>query len=172
MTPPLPEERSVRARAARERTTTRRGSHMATMAQGMERILKGETPQPEAARLIDMALTSYSAGEAVVVLRADERHGNPMGTVQGGLLAAMADAAMGWAYMTTLAEGESYTTLEMKINFLKPVRQGTLSARGRVRKAGRTVALVECDVMDDKDSVVAYAVSTCMTLRGEQAAGR
>ena len=145
---------------------------MARMIDGMQSLLRGETPHPPAAKLIGMALESFGAGEAVVALQADERHGNPMGTVQGGLLAALADAAMGWAYMTTLGEGESYTTLEMKINFLKPVWQGRVAARGRVRKAGRTVGLVECDVVDGEDSVVAYAVSTCMTLRGQQAAGR
>ena len=54
-----------------------------------------------------------------------------MGTVQGGILAALAAAAMGWAYMTTLGEGESYTTLEMKVNFLRPARSGPLVAAAR-----------------------------------------
>jgi len=103
---------------------------------------------------------------------ADATHANPMGTVQGGILAAIADAAMGWAYMTTLADGESYTTLEIKTNFLRPVRAGHLEARARVRNAGRTVGLVECDVLADGGKVAAYAVSTCMILRGEAAAGR
>lgn len=145
---------------------------MARMIDGMEQLLRGQTPPPAAATLIGMALESFTPGEAVVVLQADEHHGNPMGTVQGGLLAAMADAAMGWAYMTTLAEGESYTTLEMKINFLKPVWKGRVTARGHVRKGGRTVGLVECDVVDAEESLVAHAVSTCMTLRGQQAVGR
>jgi uncharacterized protein (TIGR00369 family) len=88
------------------------------------------------------------------------------------ILAAVADAAMGWAYMTTLGEGESYTTLEIKTNFLRPVRTGRLSARARVRSAGRTIGLVECDVLTADGKVAAYAVSTCMTLRGEAAQGR
>ncbi|MBI4638812.1 MAG: PaaI family thioesterase [Candidatus Rokubacteria bacterium] len=67
---------------------------------------------------------------------------------------------------------ETFTTLELKINFLKPVRTGRLVATGRVVKGGRTVGLVECDVLDDKEGLVARASSTCMTLRGEQAAGR
>lgn len=145
---------------------------MPRMLDAMERMVRGEMPQPAAAALIRMALASFAQGEAVVVLPAGPEHANPMGTVQGGVLAALADAAMGWAFMTTLGEGESYTTLEMKINFLKPVRQGRLTARGRVRKAGRMVALVECDVEDDGGSLVAHAVGTCLTLRGEQAAGR
>jgi uncharacterized protein (TIGR00369 family) len=74
--------------------------------------------------------------------------------------------------MTTLGEGESYTTLEMKANFLKPVRKGKLSARARVKKAGRTAGLVECDVVDEGENLVVYAVSTCLVLRGEAATGR
>ena len=60
----------------------------------------------------------------------------------------------------------------MKINFLKPVRTGPLVAPSRLVKGGRSIGLVECDVVDDKDRLVARASSTCMTLRGEQAAGR
>ena len=145
---------------------------MARMLDGMERMLRGEIPPPAAAIKIGMRLTSFAAAEAVVTLDADASHGNPMGTVQGGILAAIADAAMGWAYMTMLDDGESYTTLELKTNFLRPVRPGRLEARARVRNAGRTIGLVECDVLADGGKAAAYAVSTCMVLRGEAAAGR
>ena len=89
---------------------------MAKMLDGMESMVRGETPMPAAATLIGMRLESFAAGEALVALDATAAHANPMGTVQGGILAAVADAAMGWAFMTTLAENESYTTLEVKIN--------------------------------------------------------
>ncbi|HEU4368987.1 MAG TPA: PaaI family thioesterase [Methylomirabilota bacterium] len=145
---------------------------MARMLDGMERLLRGEVPPPAAATKIGMRLASFKDGEAIVELDADPSHANPMGTVQGGILAAIADAAMGWAYMTMLGEGESYTTLEIKVNFLRPVRAGRLEARARVRNAGRTVGLVECDVVADGGKTAAYAVSTCMILRGEAAAGR
>jgi uncharacterized protein (TIGR00369 family) len=145
---------------------------MASLRDGMAAMLRGAAPAPPAAQLVGFALTAFGDGEATVTLEAGERHTNPMGTVQGGVLSAMADAAMGWAYMTTLGDGETYTTLEMKINFLRPVWKGRVSARGRVKRAGKTVALVECDVVDAEDRAVAYAVSTCMLLRGEQAAGR
>ena len=59
---------------------------------------------------------------------------------------------MGMAYASTLDADETFTTLELKINFLKPVRTGHLTATGRVVKAGRTVGLGECDVVDEKDS--------------------
>ncbi len=76
------------------------------------------------------------------------------------------------AYASTLEEGESLTTLELKLNFLKPVWTGKLRARGRVVSRGRTVGLAECDVTDDQGRLVARAMETCMTLRGDQAKGR
>jgi uncharacterized protein (TIGR00369 family) len=144
---------------------------MARMRDGMESMVRGHTPLPPAATLIGMRLESFAEGEALVALEATAAHANPMGTVQGGVLAAVADAAMGWALMTILGENESYTTLEVKINFLRPVWAGRLEARGRVKSAARTVSLVECDVMSE-GKLVAHGVSTCMTLRGEQASGR
>ena len=95
-----------------------------------------------------------------------------MGTLHGGILCDIADAAMGMAYATTLGEGETFTTLELKINFLRPVWAGALTATGRVVHGGRSVGLVECDVRDDKDRLIARATSTCMTLRGQAAVGR
>ena len=135
-------------------------------------IQRGEAPPPPVARLIGFTLTEVEPGRAVVALEADRRHANPMGTVHGGILCDIADAAMGIAYAATLDEGETFTTLELKINFLKPVRTGHLFATGRVVKGGRSVGLTECDVVDDKERLVARASSTCMTLRGEQAEGR
>ena len=98
-------------------------------------------------------------------LAADERHHNPLGTLHGGVYVDLADAAMGWAYAAMLPEGETFTTVELKINFLKPVWEGRLTAVGSVVKAGRTIALIDCRVTDDEGSLVAYATSTCMTLR-------
>lgn len=74
---------------------------------------------------------------------------------------------MGVAYASTLKEGESFTTLELKINFLKPVWNARLRAEGRVVKRGKTVGLVECDVVDESGSLVARASSTCLTLSGD-----
>lgn len=79
---------------------------------------------------------------------------------------------MGMAYASSLEEGETFATLELKINFLKPVWTGKLKAVGHVVKRSRTIGLVECDVTDEKESLVARATSTCMTLRGEEAKGR
>ena len=134
--------------------------------------IRGEVPPPPIARLIGFDIAEVEPGRTVVTLEAGPQHANPMGTLHGGVLCDIADAAMGMAYAAALGEGESFTTLELKINFLKPVRTGKLTATGRVVKAGRTVGLVECDIVDDQDSLVARASSTCMTLRGERAEGR
>ena len=145
---------------------------MTKMLDNIQRQLTGEVPPPPIARLIGFKLTAIRPGEAVVEFEATEVHANPMGTLHGGVLCDIADAAMGLTYAANLDEGESFTTLELKINFLKPIRKAHLCALGRVVKQGRTAGLVECDVTDDQGSLVARATSTCLTLKGEQASGR
>ena len=69
-----------------------------------------------------MTIAKIGNGQAIVELQADERHVNPMGTIHGGVFCDIADAVMGLAYRSTLAESESLTTIELKINFLRPVK--------------------------------------------------
>ncbi len=145
---------------------------MAKMIDSIERVLRGEQAPAPIATLLGFRLVSAEPGAAVVEFEATEQHANPMGTLHGGVLCDIADAAMGIAYACTLEEGETFTTLEMKINFLKPVWKARLKAAGRVVKKGRTIGLVECDVTDENQQLVARASSTCMTLRGEMAKGR
>lgn len=128
--------------------------------------------EPPISKLIGFRLITYERGRAIFEMDARPEHANPMGTLHGGVLCDIADAAMGTAMATTLEEGESFTTLELKINFLKPVWQTTLRAEGRIVKRGRTIALTECDVTDAGNSLVARASSTCMVLRGEHAKNR
>ena len=127
---------------------------------------------PPIAELLGMRYVSSGDGKAVIELDVTERHANPMGTLHGGVLCDLADLAMGAAFASTLAEGESFTTLELKINFLKPVWNAHLVAAAHVVTRGRMVGLVECDVTDERGALVARVSSTCLTLRGEQAAGR
>jgi uncharacterized protein (TIGR00369 family) len=136
-------------------------------------VLNGRVPPPPVAQLIGFRPVASDTGRAIFELDTDlERHANPMGTVHGGVLCDLADAAMGFAYATTLDEGETFTTLELKINFLRPVWQTRLTATANVLQRGRTVGLVECDMTDAEGRLVARASSTCMTLRGAQAHGR
>ena len=145
---------------------------MSKMLDLIQMIRRGEVPPPPVAGLIGFTMVSAEPGRVVMEMEVRPQHANPMGTVHGGILCDLADAAMGMAYASSLDEGETFTTLELKINFLKPVWSGRLTAAGRLVKGGRTVGLVECDIHDEKDRLVARASSTCMTLRGEQGAGR
>ncbi len=135
-------------------------------------IARGNATPPPIAKLLGFSVTLAESGRAIVEFQASERHANPMGTLHGGVLCDIADAAMGMAYASNLSEGETFTTLEMKINFLRPVWNARLVATGKVIKQGKTVGLVECDVVDEQDQLVAHATSTQMTLRGEMARGR
>src|SRR5437868_1815071 len=145
---------------------------MSTLADRVQQIYRGELSPPPVARLIGFALAAIQPGQAVIELEATAQHANPMGTLHGGILCDIADAAMGMAYASILAEGESFTTLELKINFLRPFWTGRLVATARTVKTGRTIGLVECDVTDPDERLVARAMSTCMTLRGEWSEGR
>jgi uncharacterized protein (TIGR00369 family) len=124
-------------------------------------------PAPPVGRLIGFSLKSIEPGHAVFEMAVDERHHNPMGTLHGGIYCDLADAAMGFAYASTLGEGESFTTIELKINFLRAVRKATLTAEARVLKAGGTLGYVECEVKDQTGKLVAKVTSTCMKLRQE-----
>jgi uncharacterized protein (TIGR00369 family) len=131
----------------------------------LDAMLRGDVAPPPVAELLGLRLVSVADGEVVFELDERPEHANPMGTIQGGVICALADAAMGLAYASRLEDGESFTTLELKTNYLRQVRDGTLVATGRVVHAGRTIGLTSCDVVDGEGRKVAYATSTCMTLR-------
>src|SRR5438105_15007198 len=138
---------------------------MATIVELAQQMLRGEEPPPPIGRLLGFTLKAIEPGRAVFEMEVDERHHNPMGTLHGGVYCDLADAAMGFAYAATLVEGESFTTVELKINFLRAVRKATLTAEAKVVKAGTTLGYVECDVKDETGKLVARASSTCMKLR-------
>ena len=124
------------------------------------------------ARLIGFEARDVADGHATVTLSAGPQHANPMGTLHGGILCDIADAAMGLAFASTLAPEESLTTVELKINFFRPVWQARLKAEGTVVQRGQTMGYVECTITDEENRLVAKAASTCMVLRGHKAAGR
>jgi uncharacterized protein (TIGR00369 family) len=124
------------------------------------------------ARLIGFEVEEIMDGRAVVTLAAGQQHANPMGTLHGGILCDIADAAMGMAFASTLASGESFTTIELKINFFRPVWEARLRAVGKVVRRGSTIGYIECEIMEEGGRLVAKAASTCMALRGERATGR
>jgi len=138
---------------------------MATILEYAEKVLRGEISAPLIGRLLGFVLKAIVPGRAVFEMEVDERHHNPMGTLHGGIYCDLADAAMGYAYAATLGEGETFTTVELKINFFRPVRHGKLTAEAKVIKAGSTLGYVECEVKDQDGKLLAKAASTCMKLR-------
>lgn len=119
-----------------------------------------------------MRAVSHDRDQAVVELDATPAHANPLGTLHGGVFCDVADYAMGMAWLNGVDEDETFTTIELKINFFRPFRSGKVIAEARVIRRGRTIGYVECDVKDAAGTLLARASSTCMTLRGEQAIGR
>jgi uncharacterized protein (TIGR00369 family) len=133
---------------------------------------RAKTNDVPVARLIGFEAKQIGDGRATVTLAAGRKHANPMGTLHGGILCDIADAAMGMAFASTLAPDESFTTIELKINFFRPVWEAALKAEGTVVRRGSSLGYVECEITDDRGRLVAKAASTCLTLRGEQAKGR
>ena len=136
------------------------------------KLAAGELPPPPVGALIGFRIVSADVGRAVFELDASERHANPMGTLHGGVLCDVADAAMGIAFATTLEDDETFTTLDLTTKFFKPIWNARIRASARVTKRTRSLGLIECEVTDDAGSLVAKVFSTCMVLRGQDARGR
>ena len=101
-------------------------------------------------------------GRVVLELTAGPQHRHGGGVVQGGVITQIADAAMGMSLATLQEDGIWNTTIELKINFIRPAVRGRLRAVGRVVEMGETLLFSEADVLDDRDRLVARASSTCM----------
>jgi uncharacterized protein (TIGR00369 family) len=144
---------------------------MAKMLERFQRILRGEEQgagvpmiPPPIGELMGMQLVAVGEGTAEVTMEAGARHHNPMGALHGGVICDLADLAMGIALGTLFEEGEAFTTIELKTNFLRPILAGRLTARARVVHRGRTVSLVECDVTSADGKLVARTSSTLMAI--------
>ena len=100
----------------------------------------------------------------MVELDASERHHHPGGVVQGGIITAIADAAMGISLMTAQPADQANTTIELKINFIRPVTHGRLRAIGKVVEIRKSLLFSEADVYDEEERLVAHATSTCIAI--------
>jgi uncharacterized protein (TIGR00369 family) len=128
--------------------------------------------KPPIAELIGFEVVQIGEGRAIGSLQAGPQHANPMGTLHGGVLCDIADAAMGMAFASTLAPDESFTTIALSISFFRPVWQARLRAEARVINRGKSVGYLECDVTDQDGKHIARANSTCFVLRGDGAKTR
>jgi len=126
--------------------------------------LRGEAPPAPGEELIGLRFVAWGDRESTWELEAGACHHNPTGVVQGGILCSLADVAMATAFASTLEPGETFTTLELKINYLRPVVEDTIRAVGRVVHRGRRTAMLEAAIVDSSDREVARASSTVMVL--------
>ena len=135
-------------------------------------VQRGELPPPPVATLIGFDIKSIEPGRVVMEMTAGPQHANPMGTVHGGVFCTIADAAMGIAHWVGLEDGESFTSIDFRINFFRPVWSDELKATARVINGGRSVSYYGCELTRGDGKLVAHATSTVMTLRGSAAEGR
>ncbi|WP_309476664.1 PaaI family thioesterase [Arthrobacter sp. ISL-95] len=131
------------------------------------RSMMGNTlPPPLMNELLNMTLVEVDQGTATFTCQPDESHYNPLGTVHGGLVCTLLDSALGCAVQTTLPQGVGYTSIEIKVNYLRPVHAGSgpLKCVGVVTKPGNRVAFAEGTVTDASGKVVATASGSLLVL--------
>jgi uncharacterized protein (TIGR00369 family) len=133
--------------------------------EALEAIRDGRLPAPPMAKLLGMEPIVLAHGRAVFAATPDESHYNPIGVVHGGLAATLLDSAMGCAVQSTLPVGSGYTTLELKVNFVRPITRdtGPVRCEGRVVHDGRTVATAEGRVISQRTGkLLAHGSTTCL----------
>lgn len=128
---------------------------------------------PAIAKTLGFRMIAVDTGTSILEMDTKvDLHANPMGTIHGGVLCDLADAAIGTAHSTTLAEGETFTSVDLQINFFRPIWNDTIRATAKPVHSGKTVTRYVCDVTKSDGKLVAQVTSTVMTLRGQHAQGR
>jgi uncharacterized protein (TIGR00369 family) len=130
----------------------------------LQGIIDGSVPPPPIAETLGFDLTAVDKGTATFTVVPTFAHYNPIGVVHGGLAMTVLDSALGCAVMTTLAKGEAYTTLEIKVNLTRALTKdtGRVRATARMIHRGRTTATAEADLRDEKGALYAHATTTCI----------
>jgi uncharacterized protein (TIGR00369 family) len=130
----------------------------------LQAIIDGTLPQPPIGETLGFHLVEAEPGRAVFAGTPERRHYNPIGTVHGGFAAALLDSALGCAIFSTLKQGDTWTTLELKLNYVRAMttETGVVRAEGRVIHRGRSVATSEGDLKDAAGRLYAHATTTCM----------
>lgn len=131
---------------------------------GFAKIKEDEYPTWPFGSLLGIELQSMGGGESRWTMEAGLEHANPMGTLHGGVLCDLGDAALSTAYMSTLDDDELFTTVDLTIHFLRPVRTNRLEATGEVIHQGRSIGVSQCDIWNEDGERVARLSGTCMTL--------
>jgi uncharacterized protein (TIGR00369 family) len=122
------------------------------------------SPYPEHLR---MQLASISVDQAVVKLNTEQCHLQPFGIVHGGVLATLIDTATFWSVFLRLPEDAGLVNIDLKLNYLKSISTGLMTAQGRCIRAGRTINYAEASVKDKEGNLIAHGTSTLMVLPGK-----
>lgn len=171
----MPQNTTSEQTKARERTYSWVDPQLfATAAQELDgidffaQLGDGKFPPPPINQTLGMALVEVSDGRAVFELTPQEWHYNPIGTVHGGILATLADSALGCAVHTKLKAGTGYTSLDLTIKFTRAATldSGTLTCEGRVVTIGRRTATAEAEITDKTGRVIGHAIATCLIMAG------
>jgi uncharacterized protein (TIGR00369 family) len=135
----------------------------------MRQLMTGEREPSGMARLMNMRLVEVEEGRAVFAVEPDERHYNGLGIAHGGLAATLLDSALGCAINTVMPAGRVFTTLEMKLNYVRPMRRetGEVRCEAEVLHAGSRVATAEGRIVDASGKLYAHGTATCMLFRAK-----
>jgi uncharacterized protein (TIGR00369 family) len=137
---------------------------VASLSDRLREVSEGKADPPPIMMTLGMKLVQFGDGKATLKMNVDRKFHNPMGTLHGGVMTDLADACMGIATMSTLGKDETFTTLELKMNFIRPVIEDELTAEASVLHRGRKVVLVESVVKNREGKDVARGTATQMVL--------
>src|SRR6266545_7605831 len=134
----------------------------------MRQVMRGEVLPSGMGQLMNLKLVEVSEGRAVFTIQPDERHYNGLGIVHGGLAATLLDSATGCAINTMMPAGRIFTTLEMKINYVRPMTRDTGEVRceASVIHVGGRIATAQGRIVDRHGKLYAHGTATCMLFRG------
>ena len=133
----------------------------------LHKIVSGELPPPPIGVLMNFRISELSEGHAVFTVEPAEYHYNPIGVVHGGVAATLLDSAMGCAVHSTLPAGAGYTTLEIKVNFIRALsaETGVVRCEANIIHVGGRTATAEGKVLDERGRLYAHGTTTCLIFR-------
>ena len=162
----LEAERNARARLGEPGTLSLKQVSELSAQEFFDRIGSGELPSPPFGHLVDFIPLEWEPGRFLFQGTPDARHYNPLGSVHGGYAATLLDSCMGCAVHTQLKAGQGYTTMDLRISYVRAITASTgpIRAEGRVVHLGRSTALAEGRLYDVDDRLYAVGSTTCMIL--------
>jgi uncharacterized protein (TIGR00369 family) len=137
---------------------------MITGLEFFEGMQSNRYPTPPICETLDFAATEFEKGRVVFSGKPKANYYNPLGTLHGGYISTLLDSAMSCAIHTTLEAGKGLTSIEIKINFVRPITEKTsvLRAEGKIISVGRQIATAEARLIDERNKLYAHGTTTCL----------